>query len=46
MLTVALILAIAALLIAIWSAVRPAQNILWIAVVLLSIIHLVGAALR
>lgn len=39
MITVAIILGLAALVIAIWSAVKPV-NILWIAVVLLSILEL------
>lgn len=39
MFTVAIILGLAALIIAIWSAVRPV-NILWIAVVLLAILAL------
>jgi hypothetical protein len=39
MLTVAVILSLAALIIAIWSAVKPV-NILWVAVVLLAILEL------
>ena len=39
MITVALVLGLAALIIAIWSAVKPV-NILWIAVVLLAILNL------
>jgi hypothetical protein len=39
MISVAIILGLAALIIAIWSAVKPV-NILWIAVVLLSILEL------
>lgn len=39
MITVAIILGLAALIIAIWSAVKPV-NILWIAVVLLAILEL------
>lgn len=39
MLTIAIVLGLSALIIAIWSAVKPV-NILWIAVVLLSILEL------
>jgi hypothetical protein len=39
MISVAIILGLAALIIAIWSAVKPV-NILWVAVVLLSILEL------
>jgi len=40
MLTLAVILGLAALVIAIWSAVKPV-NVLWIAVVLLAILALI-----
>jgi hypothetical protein len=40
MLTLAVILGLAALIIAIWSAVKPV-NILWIAVVLLAILVII-----
>lgn len=43
MLTIALVLALLALLIAIYSAVKP-QPVLWIAVVLLAILELLRAA--
>jgi hypothetical protein len=43
MITIALILAVLALFIAIYSAVKP-QPVLWIAVVLLAILELLRAA--
>jgi hypothetical protein len=39
MITIAIVLGLAALIIAIWSAVKPAP-ILWVAVILLAIIEL------
>ena len=41
MLTIFVVLALAALIIAITSAVKPAWSILWVAVVLLAIIELI-----
>jgi hypothetical protein len=41
MLTITIILALAALIVAILSVVRPALSILWVAVVLLAILELV-----
>lgn len=44
MLTIVLILAVLALLVAVFSAVQPSPAVLWVAVVLLSIIELLRAA--